>query len=81
MRTKLENAQRIISDIDHLIGEMLKLRRKVTKLVSEKNDGNQSFRPVRETEWFGMWAGRKDMEGISSREWLKKLRDKHWNKQ
>lgn len=79
MRTKIESTQRIISDIDKLIGEMLKLRRRVTKLLSEKHEADRSFRSVRKMEWFGMWADRKDMEGISSREWLTQLRAKQWN--
>ena len=40
-----------------------------------------SSRSVRETEYFGMWADREDMRGLSSREWLKSLRAQQWTRQ
>jgi hypothetical protein len=39
---------------------------------------SQSRRSVQEAEYFGMWADRKDMRGLSSREWLENLRKQHW---
>lgn len=69
--------QRLISDIDNLINEMLQVRRRVAALA---NDGQPQkiTLSVRDAEWFGMWAGRDDMQGLSSREWLDQLRAQQW---
>jgi hypothetical protein len=76
---ELGNVQRIISDIDRLISEMSKLRRQVAALAS--NDQTQhSFRSVKDADWFGMWADREDMKGLSSREWLTQLRAQQWGR-
>jgi len=74
---KIDTVQRILSDIDHLIHEILQLRYRVAAL----NNGNQterSPRSVRDAEWFGMWADRNDMQDLSSREWLTQLRAQQW---
>jgi len=65
--------QRLISDLDHLIKEMLQVRRRVAELAGN-GQPQTSLRSVREAEWFGMWADREDMQGLSSREWLTQLR-------
>jgi len=68
----------IIQEIDRLIAEMIALRRRVSTL------GSQPVRPdrsVREAEYFGMWADREDMQGLSSREWLESLRAQQWTSQ
>jgi len=71
--------QRLISDIDHLISEMLQVRRRVVEL-----DGNGQVKrlssSVRDAEWFGMWADREDMQNLSSREWLDQLRTQQWSR-
>jgi hypothetical protein len=76
---ELGNVQRIISDIDHLIGEMSKVRRRVAALASDNQTG-KSFHSVKDAEWFGMWADREDMKGLSSREWLTQLRTQQWGR-
>jgi hypothetical protein len=38
-------------------------------------------RSVREADYFGMWADREDMQGLSSRQWLERLRNQQWNRQ
>ncbi len=38
-------------------------------------------RSVRDAEYFGMWADREDMRGLSSREWLERLRSQQWSRQ
>ncbi len=70
---EIDNVQRIISDIDNLVGEILQIRRRLAALVSN-NQTERSFSSIRDTEWFGMWADREDMQGLSSREWLTRLR-------
>lgn len=68
----------VVQEIDRLIAEMIALRRRVSTL------GSQPVRPdrsVREAEYFGMWADREDIRGISSREWLENLRAQQWTSQ
>jgi len=74
-----ENVERIVSDLDNLINEILQVCRRVVALAG----GNQTERTlasVREAEWFGMWADREDMQNLSSREWLTQLRAQQWER-
>ncbi len=73
------DVQRIITDIDNLISEILQVRRRVAALAGDKQT-EQSVSSVREAEWFGMWADREDMQGLSSREWLTQLRAQQWGR-
>lgn len=73
-----DQLQRIISDIDHLINEILDLRRRVAALGGGENKTNQSIQSVRDSEGFGMWADREDMKGLSSRDWLTQVRTQQW---
>lgn len=77
--SKVDNAERIISDLDHFISEMVQLRRRVAALIGESKTGDSSG-SVRDAEWFGMWADREDMQGLSSREWLSQLRAEQWGR-
>ena len=56
--------QHIVQEIDRLIAEMTTLRSQVSALGGLPI---QSGRSVREAEYFGMWADRQDMQGLSSR--------------
>jgi hypothetical protein len=71
------NVQSIVMDIDNLISEILQLRRRVAALA-EDNQTERTMASVRDAEWFGMWADRDDMQGLSSREWLTQLRTQQW---
>jgi hypothetical protein len=76
MRTIEENSkvQRILEEIDRLISEMAQIRSEVAALT-----GSTMEKPsIREAEYFGMWTGREDMHGKSSREWLQKSRSEQW---
>jgi hypothetical protein len=70
--------QDIVEEIDRLIAEMTVLRSQVSALGSPPVRPDRS---VRETEYFGMWAEREDMRGLSSREWLESLRSQQWTRQ
>ncbi len=69
--------QRIVQEIDRLIGEMLILRDQVSALSESPSRTSHS---VREAEYFGMWSDRDDMQGLSSREWLEHLRAQQWTR-
>jgi len=77
--TESENVQNIISDLDKLISELAQLRGRVTALAGGNQD-RQAVRSVRDAEWFGMWADREDMQGLSSRDWLRQLRTHQWGR-
>ena len=68
----------VVQQIDQLIAEMTSLRGQVAALSSPPIHPGRS---VREAEYFGMWADRKDMRGLSSREWLESLRAQQWARQ
>jgi hypothetical protein len=70
--------QNIVQEIDRLIAEMNALRSHVASL---NNPPIQPDLSAREAEYFGMWADREDMRGLSSREWLKNLRSQQWARQ
>jgi len=74
---EINPVQRLISDIDNLINEMLQVRRRVAELAGNGQPKKLSA-SVRDAEWFGTWAEREDMEGLSSREWLDQLRTQQW---
>jgi hypothetical protein len=76
---EIDNVQRIISDIDNLVSEILQIRHRVAALVGH-NQTERSLSSIRDAEWFGMWADREDMEGLSSREWLTQLRTQQWTR-
>lgn len=76
---EIDTVQRLVADIDHLINEMLEVRRRITTLhIDLKAETVQ--RSVRDTEWFGMWADREDIQDLSSREWLDQLRAQQWTR-
>ncbi len=70
---EVDNVQCVISDLDNLIGEILEVRSRVAALAYE-NQSEQLFASVKNTEAFGMWADREDMQGLTSREWLSWIR-------
>jgi hypothetical protein len=74
---EVDNVQRILSDIDNLIGEIVQVRSRVAALAGEKESA-QSLASVKDDEGFGMWVDREDMRGLSSREWLAQIRAQQW---
>ena len=70
--------QQIMQQLDHLIAEMMTLRGQVAALNKPTSTSHTS---VRQAEYFGMWSGRDDMAGLSSRAWLEDLRSQQWTRQ
>jgi len=68
--------QQIVQDIDQLISEMSLLRSQLTELGAPANQTAS----IRNADYFGMWADREDMRGLSSREWLEKQRTREWHR-
>lgn len=76
---KIKSADKIIDIIDHLESDLSKLK-KVLREVKPLKEQKKTFRSVREYEFCGMWKDRADMEGLSSAEWLAKLRRGQWSR-
>jgi len=76
---EVDNVQRILSDLDNLIGEILQVRSRVAALADE-NQSTQSHASMKDAEGFRMWADREDMQGLSSREWLSRIRAQQWTR-
>jgi len=76
---EVDDVRRIISDIDNLINEIMQVRRRIAALAGGTKDQDAPS-SVKEAEWFGMWADRQDMQGLSSREWLDRLRAEEWTR-
>ena len=64
-----------------LVKEILEQQSQPLRETDKLDQTTLSNRSVRETEYFGMWADREDMRGLSSREWLKSLRAQQWMRQ
>jgi hypothetical protein len=79
MKAKHLSGNHILDIIGHLESDLSKLKR---ALAGTKRSGERkkAFRSVREYEFCGMWKDRDDMKGLSSAEWLAKLRRKHWSR-
>ncbi len=69
--------QDIVREIDRLIGEMMLLRDQVVSLTRPSPEPDE---PIRQAEFFGIWADREDMKGKSSREWLESQRAQQWRR-
>jgi len=76
---EIDPVQRIVSEMDNLINEMLQVRRRMAELAGNGQPKKLSA-SVRDAEWFGMWADREDMQELSSREWLTQQRAQQWGR-
>jgi len=66
----------IVENMDRLIADMLILRQQLL----QTNKQATPSQAIRETEFFGMWADRDDIQGQSSRQWLTTIRAKQWRR-
>jgi len=64
--------QTLLAEIDRVINDMVKLRARLSA------EPVMSVAP-RVGRSFGMWADRADMRGMSTTEWLDKLRREQWS--
>ena len=73
----LNAADRFVADIDRVIDEMMRLRQRAVMLTAFPAS-DKAFESIRESEAFGMWSDREDLQGVSSRDWLNQLRVQQW---
>jgi hypothetical protein len=79
MKAKQLSGNNILDIIGHLESDLSKLKRVLTE-TSRLGGGKKALRSVREYEFCGMWKDRDDMKGLSTAEWLAKLRREHWSR-
>ena len=60
----ISQIERVVQDMDRLIAEMSALRSQLAHLSHASASHSRS---VRDADYFGMWADRQDMQGLSSR--------------
>ena len=62
-----------------LVKDILEQRFPDARETAQGAEKDLLVRSIREAEFFGMWADRKDLAGKSSRDWLNNLRTSHWS--
>ena len=67
--------QTLIADIDRMMKELTAMRRRVSDALQQST---MPLVPVSEWAMVGMWAEREDMQGLSTEEWLARLRAQQW---
>ena len=79
-RQETKSTLGVIKIIEHIEFQLSNLKKalKETKPIVEGE--KKKFRSVREYEFCGMWKDRDDMKGLSSAEWLAKLRRDQWGR-
>lgn len=79
MKAKEVSGNKILDIIGHLESDLSKLKRALAE--SRRLGGTRkALRSVREYEFCGMWKNRDDMKGLSTAEWLAKLRREEWSR-
>jgi hypothetical protein len=76
---KINSTLYIIQTIEHIEAELSKLKETLKEAASSPKKDKKDSQSVREYEFCGMWKDRKDMEGLSTTEWLSKLRREQWS--
>jgi len=74
------SAARIIELIDHIESDLSLLRKTLLRGKHLTETERKPFRSVRDSEFCGLWKNRKDMQGLSTSEWLANLRKEQWGK-
>lgn len=81
MKAKELSGNKILDIIGHLESDLSKLKRALAETRRlERRKKTLRSRSLREYEFCGMWKERDDMKGLSSAEWLAKLRREHWSR-
>ena len=79
MKAKEVSGNKILDIIGHLESDLSKLKR--TLAETKRLEGRKkTSRSLREYKFCGMWKNRDDMKGLSTSEWLAKLRREHWSR-
>lgn len=79
-RKKTMHTANAIEIIEHIESELSNLKKVLNENKPIAKEEKEGFRSVREYEFCGMWKDREDMKGLSSTEWLAKLRGEQWGR-
>jgi hypothetical protein len=79
MKAKQISGNKILNIIGHLESDLSKLKRALAE-TRRLGGSRKALRSVREYEFCGMWKNRDDMKGLSTAEWLVKLRREQWSR-
>lgn len=79
MKAKQISGNNILNIIGHLESDLSKLKRALAE-TRRLGGGRKALRSVREYDFCGMWKNREDMKGLSTAEWLVKLRREQWSR-
>jgi len=79
MKAKQISGNNILNIIGHLESDLSKLKRALAE-TRRLGGSRKALRSVREYEFCGMWKNRDDMKGLSTAEWLVKLRREQWSR-
>ena len=76
MKTSLN----VIEIIEHIESQLSTLKKALKGSRPNANGVKKEAPSVREYEFCGMWKDREDMKGLSSAEWLAKVRREQWGR-
>lgn len=79
-REKSTSTIGVLDIIEHIESDLSKLKKAVKEIKPIVKGEKKGFRSVREYEFCGMWKDREDMKGLSSAEWLARLRREQWGR-
>ena len=79
-RNKSGSTTGVLEIIEHIESELSNLKKAVKEITPIVKGETKGFRSVTEYEFCGMWQDREDMKGLSSTEWLEKLRREQWGR-
>jgi len=79
MKAKQISGNNILNIIGHLESDLSKLKRALAE-TRRLGGSRKALRSVREYDFCGMWKNRDDMKGLSTAEWLVKLRREQWSR-
>jgi len=79
-RKKTKSTAGVIEIIEHIESQLSNLKKALKETKPIIKGETKGFRSVRQYEFCGMWKDREDMKGLSSTEWLAKLRREQWGR-
>ncbi len=75
---RVNSGANIIDLIHHMESDLEKLKKAISDNKQDGREKRTPFRSFREFEFCGMWKDREDMKGLSSTEWLTRIRKEQW---
>jgi len=75
---RVKSGADIVDLIHHMESDLEKLKKALLASQQAGKESKRSLRSFREFEFCGMWKDREDMKGLSSAEWLARIRKEQW---